>query len=140
MDKRFLLLFIFISMLTFPLFAAEDWNNVNPATNPTGRIGYGFSYVGGDKVLSFGGAGGGLGNETWVYDVSDNTWTDMDPTSAWVSGTKVPEPRRMHGMAYIGDDKALVFGGLTGSGGSSRQNDMWLYDVSDNTWTKITPG
>jgi phage-related tail fiber protein len=139
MKKSYLLLIIFISILAFPLFAAEDWNLMNPATNPDGRIVYAMSYVGDDHVLLFGGTGDILGNETWVYDVSTDLWANMDP-GTWVSGSDVPEPRRWQGMGYIGDDKALLFGGITGSSGSSRQNDTWIYDFSDNEWTKITPG
>jgi len=62
----------------------------------------------------------------------------MNP-GTWVPGTDVPEPRRWQGMGYIGDDKALLFGGLTGTDSSTYKNDTWIYDYSENTWTKITP-
>lgn len=133
----FLLLLLFV-INTSPLFAAEGWYNANPATTPGGRTVYSISHIGSDRVLLFGGADDELGNETWVYDVSDNTWTNMNP-GTWVSGTDVPEPRRWQGMGYIGDDKALLFGGMTGTGTDSYKYDTWIYDYSDNAWTKITP-
>ena len=36
------------------------------------------AYLGGDQVLLFGGElPSGSSDETWVYDLSDNTWTSQ---------------------------------------------------------------
>jgi hypothetical protein len=59
-----------------------------------------------------------------VYDLSDNNWTQKFPSSN-------PDYRFLHQMAYIGSDKALLFGGhdLT-----SLSNETWIYDLSQNSW------
>ena len=88
--------------------------------------------LGGDQVLLFGGydAGGldGLDGETWVYDLSANTWTEMAPAAA-------PSARYYHAMASVGGDQVLLFGG----GDYDHCGDSWVYDLSANTWTEMAP-
>ena len=63
------------------------------------------AYLGGDQVLLFGGYdGSGYNGETWVYDLSANTWTNQAPAAA-------PSARDRHAMAYLGGDQVLLFGG-----------------------------
>ena len=58
--------------------------------------------LGGDQVLLFGGEdAAGLDGETWVYDLSANTWTEKA-----LSGG--PSARKWHAMAYLGEDRALL--------------------------------
>ncbi len=137
MKKINLFLFIFFIIVLFPLFAADDWTLKSPATNPSGRLVFGMAYGGLDQVVLFGGSGGASGDETWVYDLSANTWTNVETGHTWISGTNKPESRRYHELAYIGDDKVILFGGVL-NGGSTRMNDTWIYDLSDNTWTEMT--
>jgi hypothetical protein len=69
-------------------------------------------------------------HDTWVYDMSKNTWMDMDPTSK-------PTKRSYHEIAPMyGTDKVLLFGGYDGS---NNLNDTWIYDLSENNWTKMQP-
>ena len=49
-----------------------------------------------------------MGNDTWVDDLSDNTWTDQAPASA-------PPERDDHAMAYIGGEKVPLLVGSTTS-------------------------
>jgi hypothetical protein len=87
------------------------------------------SIYGTDKVLIFGGRDDSstARNETWVYDLSDNSWTDKAPALS-------PEKRTSHAMSHVfGDDKVVMFGGYNDS---TYVNDTWVYDLSDNTWTK----
>ena len=37
-----------------------------------------------------------------------------------------------HGMAYLGDDKVLLFGGMLSTGGNYQET--YIYDLSQNTW------
>ena len=74
------------------------------------------AYLGGDQVLLFGGEdAGGLNGETWVYDLSDNTWTIQASLVA-------PSARFAHAMASLGGDQVLLFGGEDGS----PCGDTWL--------------
>ena len=45
---------------------------------PSARSRHAMAYLGGDQVLLFGGElPSGSSDETWVYDLSDNTWTSQ---------------------------------------------------------------
>jgi len=84
--------------------------------------------LGGDQVLLFGGEDGSYDDETWVYDLSDNTWTQKSPAAK-------PSARYTHAMASLGGDQVLLFGGYDGS----NDDETWVYDLSDNTWTLKSP-
>jgi hypothetical protein len=74
MDPKLSLLTIIV--LSFSLASADDdWNLKNPATKPSPRFEHAMSYVSPDHVLLFGGSDGSYNNETWIYDLNDNTWT-----------------------------------------------------------------
>lgn len=98
------------------------------------RSGLGMTYIGDDKVVMFGGHNGSGTNynDTWVYDLSQNEWTEMSPT---VVGGAL-SVRDNVGMTYIGGDQVLLFGGRIN--GSAITNEVWLYDLSDNEWTNLT--
>jgi hypothetical protein len=83
------------------------------------------AYIGGDRALLFGGFTGSYNNETWVYDLSDNNWTQKNPSSK-------PSARHRHAMAYIGGDRVLLFGGDDGD----YDGGTWVYDLSDDNWTQ----
>ncbi len=80
-------------------------------------------------MLLFGGQRGtGYENDVWIYDLSDNTWTEQSP-----SGDK-PTARVHYGITYIGNAQVLLFGGY----GPGYNNDTWVYDLCDNSWTEDT--
>jgi hypothetical protein len=83
-----------------------------------------------DNVLLFGGYGfSSYLNDTWIFDLSLNSWTQHNTTTS-------PSPRQYHAMAPIaGTDNILLFGGFDGI---TPFNDTWIYDLSDNSWTNIT--
>jgi hypothetical protein len=54
-------------------------------------------------------------------------WTELHPTNS-------PSPRDGFGMAEIGNEKAIIFGG---SNSDSVFDETWMYDYKKNTWTKI---
>jgi hypothetical protein len=73
--------------------------------------------LGGDQVLLFGGwDGSSFYGDTWVYDLSDNAWTEQAPASG-------PSARGTHVMASLGLGNVLLFGGWDGS---SNLGDTWL--------------
>ena len=68
-------------------------------------------------------------------DSSAGTWTDKSPS---VPISNYPSIRQAPNMASIhGTDKVLMFGGYTTY--YNYYGDTWVYDLSDNTWTKKTP-
>ena len=104
------------------------WTNMHPPQKPSARSEHAMATIyGDDKVVLFGGDGGGLDDETWVYDLSENVWTNMK------TATK-PSARYHSAMATIyGTDRVVLFGGSTGNG---VDDETWIYDLSDDTWTK----
>jgi hypothetical protein len=118
---------------SFNAFCADDWTLQSPGTKPSARRSHEMCYIGGDQVLLFGGYDGDVGvrdDETWLYDLSDDTWTLQSPGTG-------PSAREAHAMCYIGGDQVLLFGGTDGS---SYYDDTWVYDLSADTWTQQSPG
>lgn len=79
----------------------------------------GLSDVDSDRVL----------DETWVYDIDENTWTEMTPENS---------PPRMYGGELVYDSlnqKVLLWGGNTRDGG--KIDEFWCYDYQTDTWTRI---
>jgi len=85
-----------------------------------------------DKVLLFGGwkAASGRYGDTWVYDLSANTWTDQTPPTA------APSARFLPAMASLGGDQALLFGGDDANG---YNGETWVYDSAASRWTYKVP-
>jgi N-acetylneuraminic acid mutarotase len=114
--------------------SANTWTNPNPGAKPSARYAHVMAYLGGDQALLLGGtSGSGWIDETWVYDLSDNAWTNKSPAAS------TPPGRLFPAVAYIGEDKALLFGGENASGDDCL-DDTWVYDLSANTWTNPNPG
>ncbi len=113
---------------------ANTWTNLNPSgTLPSVRVGDSMAYdTSTHRAFMFGGVtNSGASNDTWAYDPSTNTWTNLSPTGA------VPSARAWHKMVYDSDTgKLIMFGGL---GNSADFNDTWAYDPSTNTWTNLSP-
>jgi hypothetical protein len=107
-----------------------SWTQLFPATQPPSRRYHAMAYIGEDHVLLFGGYQNGTKgqslNDTWVFDLSENTWTEMFPDPC-------PSSRNCHDMAYVGGDQVLLFGGYL------TNDETWLYDFSENTWTQLFP-
>jgi N-acetylneuraminic acid mutarotase len=55
-------------------------------------------------------------------------WTQMFPANS-------PPARSSNGIAYLGDDKILIFGGWKLH--EQVLGDTWIYDLSDNEWTEV---
>jgi hypothetical protein len=89
-----------------------------------------------DKVVLFGGRETSVyKNDTWVFDLSDKTWTEKTPSKP--SANNNPMIRFGHAMAsFWGTDKAVLF---SGKFGTLTHNDLWIFDVSDGAWTRRYP-
>jgi hypothetical protein len=108
--------------------SADSWTQQSPAPHPSARTHHSMSYIGGDQVVLFGGTPyfGLPYDDTWVYDLSADTWTQQSPSSS-------PSARYGHATAYIGGDQVLLFGGCTFTG---IDDETWVYDLSADTWTQ----
>jgi hypothetical protein len=81
---------------------------------------------GGQQVVLFGaGDAGGGGDQTWVYDVATNRWTQRDPAN-------VPVARQAHAMAAASSGDAgqvLLYGGVDADGAVLA--DSWRWNGTD---------
>ncbi len=114
-----------------PSIPTVKWIKKTTANGPSPRSFHAMATIWGtDKVLLYGGYGGVNNtkclNDTWIYDWSDNTWTEKKPTTS-------SPIRESHAIATIwGTKKVLFFGG-------DENYDTWVYDYNSNTWTKKNP-
>ncbi|KAL0484124.1 Ras guanine nucleotide exchange factor [Acrasis kona] len=75
-------------------------------------------------------------NDTWVLELSTMKWREVKPTSA------IPRPRSFHSMA-MHQGKAILFGGMFSIEGArvfdntDYFDDLWQFDISTDTWSKI---
>jgi hypothetical protein len=114
-----------------------NWTELDLQVQPKPRSEYGFASIWNtDKVLLFGGGYDWFDlNDTWIFDYSQNLWFNMKPKNS---------PPSMFGpglSSIFGTDKVLLFGGCSHvpSKGGVLHNETWLYDLSENNWTKIIP-
>jgi hypothetical protein len=88
-------------------------------------------YIDDDKVLIHGGIGDpGHLDDMWIFDLSDSTWTEIEPVGA------KPSPRHYHKIVEISENKLLLYGGYDTA---TVKKDTWIYDLTLNTWTELTP-
>jgi len=115
-------------------YSLNTWSYAGPlAPSPSARMLHAMAYdAESDRVILFGGLveGWGSSDETFVYDVASNRWTNMNPASH-------PAARYRAGMVYdSASDRVILFGG---DGGGSRLSDTWAYDYNSNTWSQRYP-
>jgi hypothetical protein len=107
----------------------DNWTKKQPVSKPIGRPEYAMSHIWGtDKVALFGGRGQTqVFNDIWIYDLSDDKWTEKEP---------VIKPYARYGHKMVsphGTDKVITFSGRFGN----IMGETWEYDFSDNFWKKI---
>jgi N-acetylneuraminic acid mutarotase len=114
-------------------YNTNTWTEMSPATAPSARIHSAVAYdAKSERVILFGGYAppDGLMGDTWAFDCSTNTWTEMHPATS-------PSSRNGHRMAYDAkSERVILFGGADSSG---YLGDTWAYDYNANTWTHLGP-
>lgn len=119
--------------------ASESWKNAYTSGGPSMRSDASMAYdAGAKKVVLFGGYGRDevKCDDTWVYDVSSNTWTEMNPST---------HPQARYGSVMVYDsysEKCLLFGGhmvqTTAPYDSlGYENEVWAYDYAADGWEKL---
>ena len=110
----------------------SQWRELLPSTSPSARTRAAMVYDSSTgSLLLFGGQlpGAPDSNETWAFNTSSSTWTDLHASSA-------PPGRYAHAMAYDSDSAEVVlFGGKTGP----EANDTWVYNSTTNSWRAMAP-
>ena len=134
MKTKSILLFalctLHFSFFISPSFAQNTWTNLNPTLNAGNRDSHNMVWdTESQRAILYGGHYGGNPipySETWAYDYSANTWTNMSPAIN-------PGNRAEYGMCYMPQhDRVILYGGGT-------DNNTWSYDFNTNTWTNLNP-
>ncbi len=113
-------------------YANDAWTNMGPTNHPEGREDHAMAYdTQSGRVILFGGYATTYDtDETWSYDASNNSWTNLRPPVA-------PTRRSWHAMASDpSTGQVLLFGGDTLFLGNSDQT--WVYDFKANAWEFIS--
>ncbi|MCY3411831.1 MAG: hypothetical protein INQ03_09380 [Candidatus Heimdallarchaeota archaeon] len=116
-----------------------EWVDRIPTGNPSTRFGHQMTYVPEEQaVYLFGGSTGGrssvsgIKNDIWRYSITNNTWTDITPTSNPITA------RYMAEMVYLPTtNELLVFGGS--NSGYQQLSETWVFSLSNYTWTQLSP-
>lgn len=113
----------------------ESWTQLNPAGElPPARAEHAMAFDPHTrKVVVFGGYAGGSTSldDTWVYDLATNSWTEM----SFDHTQPLPSARSRHAMVYDpANDRAVLFGGFEQDG--TIRDDIWTYDVTANIWKR----
>ncbi len=116
-------------------YNANTWTDMDPILAPPAFSGGTMAYDSeSDLLVVFGGwPNGGIDDlisETWTYDLSSNTWTNVTTDTQ-------PGPRSWATMTYDSESDLIVFFGGFGSDWTV-YSDTWTYDVDTNTWTEIS--
>lgn len=109
--------------------------SANSAKHPPSRPRHAMAFDSeSDKAVLFGGLVSVEENlnDTWAYDYTSNTWTEMSPTES-------PGERIAPALAYDSEsDRLILFGGLN-TPNETTLDDTWVYDFNTNIWTEMKP-
>ncbi len=109
---------------------SDEWIMTTQSDKPTGRTGHVMASVfGTTSIVLFGGTDdSGYLDDTWVYDLKLEKWSQKIPSG------EIPAARTGHAMAAIhGTDKLILFGGFN----DTYLDDTWIYDLSEDSWTEL---
>jgi N-acetylneuraminic acid mutarotase len=76
-----------------------------------------------------------LVSETWSYDVSTNTWENLNPPGP----IRPPEGLNGARLAYDAESGVVILHGGLSLHSFSLANETWAYDYASNTWTNMKP-
>lgn len=114
-------------------YPSDTWTKVDPATSLPSRYWHALAYdEDRGKMVVFGGSGASdtVLDDTWLYDLSTNTWERL------YTDEKPPE-RESSALAYDSvHEKFILFGGLV-EFGEPPIDDFWVLDTADGTWQEV---
>ncbi|MFA6571588.1 MAG: kelch repeat-containing protein [Bacteroidota bacterium] len=133
MKKTFTILSSILALLLIATVCPAQtgvWQELKPQNSPPARHSFGMAEIGEGKAIIFGGDNGhNVLDETWIYDINENTWTE-------IKCDKHPAARSDLMMSRITKNKVLLYGGWID--GSHYFSDTWIFDLETLTWTEFT--
>jgi hypothetical protein len=115
------------------------WTEMTPSISPSPRWGPLLAYDARiDRTILF--SGGGFAgsaeavyNDTWMYDLNNNTWTPITMAIA-------PPPVADGVLAYDSEsDRVVMFGGESNPFADTSYDGTWVLDPVNETWTNMAP-
>ena len=127
---------LLIGMALFPaLGEAQQWVEITPSDGlaPSPRYNHtGIYDREHHRVVIFGGrGGGGAVNDVWAFDLASHTWHELTPFEG-----PAPAPRFTPAGVYDEAGGQMV---MWSGQGSAFLNDVWAFDLTDQTWTDLSP-
>jgi hypothetical protein len=128
------------------LWDGSTWTAVcgtlgTPVCGPSGRVATNMAYdVASSTMILFGGQNtahtNGL-NDTWAWNGSAQTWTQLMSPGCTTACTKSPPARYGAGLAEnAATDTVVLFGGI---GQGSLLNDTWVFNTDLSGWVQLLP-
>ena len=111
----------------------------NPSGPPVARYGHSGVLTDDNRLIICGGektsGTSGLLNDTWSYDTSNNSWTELH------SGSGTAPSGRLHHKCVYFDNTMYLFGGTIDNTNDDTSDQLWKLDLSSTpyTWSAITP-
>lgn len=127
---------IFLILIGFQLSFAQTWSEIipNPGNSPTPRRNATaiFNPVNQQMVI-FSGRDGNSSflNDVWAFDFATNSWVELAPNA-----TVKPPVRYTANAVYDANNHEMIIWSGQGSG---FLNDVWAFDLTNNTWTQFNP-
>ena len=125
-------------------FQSETWFNLEHATlRPINRVYHSMTRLLTDHVIMFGGQKC-ITQSCHVSEALSDTWVWSDGTGweKWFDkDTSPPSARYMHSLAYVSEEKVLMFGGTNLINGISHKfQDTWLFETSPSAFQQQKTG
>ena len=116
---------------------ANAWQQLaSDAAGPSRRYGHSAIYESArDRmVISHGFTDAGRFDDTWAFDFKTNAWANLSPPKGR------PLKRCLHHAAYdAANGQMYLYGGCSSGFGPCPQDDLWAFNLSQNTWQELTP-
>ncbi len=130
----------FTNRTWFFISATRAWGTATVNNAPSHRRAPLMTYDSINNVtILFGGIVNGTSiplNDTWIYNFTANTWTNVTPLISPPSGNSIPSLGHIWGIAFdVSNRSTLIFGG----GGANGDNQLWSYRTDTNTWRQLSP-
>ncbi|MCI0690675.1 T9SS type A sorting domain-containing protein [candidate division KSB1 bacterium] len=111
--------------------ANATWKEISLTTHPERRCLHSASYDALEhRMIIYGGQTSGPRGDIWAFDLTNNTWADLTPQTS-------PAGRWFSTNIYDAvNNRAIIFGG--GFGGGSVTNEVWGFDLAQNSWQQIS--
>jgi hypothetical protein len=112
--------------------ANATWQEISLASHPERRCLHSASYDAfKHRMIIYGGQTSGPRDDIWAFDLANNTWADLTPPTS-------PAGRWFSTNIYdAANHRAVIFGG--GLGGGSVTNEVWAFDLAQNSWQQLSP-